>query len=92
MGMILFQFLLRARNVRQSSISISSLIYILFQIGFPEGEDIVDIQEVKNLEEVKSITPIKSIQEVVGIYPLTEELAQKLREINAGRRRHRHRH
>jgi len=60
--------------------------------GFPEGEDIVDIQEVKNLEEVKSITPIKSIQEVVGIYPLTEELAQKLRDINAGRRRHRHRH
>jgi len=59
----------------------------------PEGESIVNVEEVSNIEEVKSISPIKSIQEVVGIYPLTEELAQKLKEINAGgRRRHRHRH
>merc|ERR1711936_946095 len=59
----------------------------------PEGESIVNVEEVSNIEEVKSISPIKSIQEVVGIYPLTEELAQKLKEINTGgRRRHRHRH
>ena len=58
----------------------------------PEGVDILSKQEVKKIEEVKSITPIKSIQEVVGIYPLTEAEAQKLKELNGGRkfwRRHR---
>lgn len=44
-------------------------------------------QEVKKIEEVKSITPIKSIQEVVGIYPLTEELARKLKRLNAAKGR-----
>ena len=53
------------------------------QFGIPEGEDIVSQQEVLNKEEIKSITPIKSIQEVVGIYPLTDELAQKLKAMNA---------
>jgi len=56
-------------------------------IGLPDGEEIVSTQEVKKIEEVKSITPIKSIQEVVGIYPLTEELAQKLKRLNAARGR-----
>merc|ERR1711902_157050 len=48
-------------------------------IGLPDGEEIVSAQEVK------SITPIKSIQEVVGIYPLTEELARKLKRLNAAK-------
>merc|ERR1712156_1302726 len=56
-------------------------------IGLPDGEEIVSTQEVKKIEEVKSITPIKSIQEVVGIYPLTEELARKLKRLNAERGR-----
>merc|ERR1712141_713914 len=56
-------------------------------IGLLNGEEIVSKQEVKKIEEVKSITPIKSIQEVVGIYPLTEELAQKLKRLNAARGR-----
>merc|ERR1712062_901585 len=56
-------------------------------IGLPDGEEIVSKQEVKKIEEVKSITPIKSIQEVVGIYPLTEELARKLKRLNAERGR-----
>merc|ERR1712241_897502 len=56
-------------------------------IGLPDGEEIVSTQEVKKIEEVKSITPIKSIQEVVGIYPLTEELARKLKRLNAAKGR-----
>ena len=59
---------------------------------FPEDVNIISKQEVKKIEEVKSITPIKSIQEVVGIYPLTEAEAEKLKELNGGRkfwRRHR---
>merc|ERR1712241_1615827 len=56
-------------------------------IGLLDGEEIVSTQEVKKIEEVKSITPIKSIQEVVGIYPLTEELARKLKRLNAERGR-----
>merc|ERR1712241_788136 len=50
-------------------------------IGLPDGEEIVSKQEVKKIEE------IKSIQEVVGIYPLTEELARKLKRLNAERGR-----
>ena len=49
----------------------------------PEELNIISKQEVKKIEEVKSISPIKSIQEVVGIYPLTEALAQKLKKLNA---------
>merc|ERR1712241_28726 len=56
-------------------------------IGLLDGEEIVSTQEVKKIEEVKSITPIKSIQEVVGIYPLTEELARKLKRLNAAKGR-----
>merc|ERR1712241_460976 len=56
-------------------------------IGLPDGGEIVSKQEVKKIEEVKSITPIKSIQEVVGIYPLTEELARKLKRLNAAKGR-----
>ena len=50
----------------------------------------MNIQEVKNLQEIKSISPIKSIQEVVGIYPLSDELAMKLKELNSGREYWRH--
>ena len=40
------------------------------------------ISPVKNMQEIKSISPIKSIEEVVGIYALTEDQAQRLKDLS----------
>ena len=49
-----------------------------------DKDDIVKISPVKNMQEIKSISPIKSIEEVVGIYALTEDQAQRLKDSWSG--------
>ena len=36
------------------------------------------------MTHVKSVTPVKSVQEVVGLFELTDEQANKLRKLNRG--------
>jgi len=60
--------------------------------GVESVQEVKSLQEVKNMDEVKSITPIKSIQEIKQIYQLTDDQAQRLRELNEkARRRYRRR-
>merc|ERR1711910_286370 len=49
-----------------------------------DKDDIVKISPVKSMQEIKSISPIKSIEEVVGIYALTEDQAQRLKDSWSG--------
>merc|ERR1712062_15407 len=49
-----------------------------------DKDDIVKISPIKNMQEIKSISPIKSIKEVVGIYALTEDQAQRLKDSWSG--------
>ena len=55
--------------------------------GVESVQEVKSLEEVKNMDEVKSITPIKSIQEIKQIYQLTDDQAQRLRELNEKARR-----
>merc|ERR1719347_2314690 len=44
-------------------------------------EEVVSMTPIKSIEEVKSITPVESIQEVKHMYELTDDQAQRLKDL-----------
>merc|ERR1711872_833110 len=44
-------------------------------------EEVKSITPIENIEEVKSITPVESIQEVKHMYELTDDQAQRLKDL-----------